>query len=681
LKPTVQALLIGLVIILILSGEAAVYVPRISTGRSVTIESFGSTADLLQALSSGEIDVAPLDTIAPQSVIQIKNDPNLNIVQVGNFGFTYIGLNLRNAPLSNPVFRQAMLYGFNRERVLEAVLGGYGETLSPGLFSSAYAKLGWRNDSVSSFPYDPVKASQLLASIGFTRNSSGILTDPSTGQNLRTMFIISRLSDPQGVSAANYFAQDMQAIGIPVVSFPQTDIDFKSYEIAYAFDLFVDTESGGFAPTWLYSLFASANDISPAPLSTNLVGYHNSTFEAYSNQLMNASDSTSAKIAALNCQGELSVDLPVIPIYSKNSLIVERKGAINITPVTGSVTDTLATSLTNATGTSLLRIGEVGGLTDINPALALTPADSLALRLITDPLLASATNGLPQPALVDEWQTHNNATSLILKLRPDSHFQDGTAITSHDLAATLHWVITNMIPSTELYPTLSTIKSITELDDHTLTISLDSANYFAPLEIGNMFALPANSLPKNNGELALLLNGALKSSGPFSLTRYVQGIEVDLQQVSLTSGSVIGGDLIQIRSVPLYYDGQPIENATFTVRVQEGGSTSLIQGSSLGFGIYGASLNLNGQTLTVGSHTAITQLYAQLPSGALIQFSEQTITVQPSLLIWQLVLYSLAVGLTLFLILVAPSSSRPAGKRGRVRRKVTVGGAKKRHRS
>ncbi len=674
MRQKTQLLFIALVIIVILVGEAVVYLPSRSPTRSVMIESYPSTTALVQALTNGQVDMAPIDNIAPATLLQLKDSSNLNVVPIGNFGFTYIGLNLRNPPLNNSVFRRAMLYGFDRQRVVNQVLAGYGETLNPSLFSSAYATLGWRNEATDSYPYSPTIASQLLDSIGFVRSSGGMREDPSTGQELRTMFIYSRLSDPQAVAAANLFAEDMQAIGLPIVSFPESNFDFSGIKVNYYFDLFIETQIAGPAPTWLYDLFAGVNDVSPVPYSTNLVGYRNSTFDECANRLMTASDSVSAKAAALTCQEQLNLDVPAIPVYSKRLLIVTQASFPQLSPITGSVPGTIAATLTNMTGSGPVTIGEVSGLSDLNPATVLAPADSLTLRLITEPLLTHSSDGSTQPGLAAQWQMSDNSTNLTIVLRDGMKFQDGTPITAHDLAATLNWLIKNMVPSTPLYSALNEIKSVSEVDTRTIRISLLRSDRFAMEGIANGFALPADLLPTTNGPLALMLTGALEASGAFTLAKFTQGSGVELLdaqpgggvfyalQGQEAFGSRIGGSQVQLRSQALTYDGGSLDNATFTVQIHDvtGASEATIQGSNLGFGIYGANLNLNNQSLPVGEHRVTTQLYAQVPSGAVIQFDEQTLTVLPPLFLLQIIVYVVAI------IAVAAVGYNASLKRGRL---------------
>jgi len=682
-----QVLFIAFIIILTLVGEAVVYLPYRSTTRSVIIQSYPSTTALVQALTNGEVDMAPIENPSPETLLQLKNNPNLNVVPIGNFGFTYIGLNLRNPPLNNSVFRQAMLYGFDRERLLNDVLVGYGETLTPGLFSSAYATLGWRNESIDSYPYNPRKASQLLDSIGFVQSSSGVRVNPSTGQRLRSMFIFSKLSDPQAVAAANLFAEDMRSIGLPIISFPGTDFDFNSQvKVTYYFDLYVDTESAGASPTWLYDLFAGINDVSPVPYSTNLVGYHDPTFDKCAKQLMTASDSGSAKAAALRCQEELSLDVPAIPVYSRRLLIVTQRSFPQISPITGSIQDSIAATIMNMTGIGLVRIGEVSGLADLNPATALAPADSLTLRLITEPLLTQSGNGSPQPGLADHWEMSDNSTNLTIVLRDGLTFQDGSPITGHDLAATLDWMTRNMVPSTPLYSTLNQIKTISEVDGRTISISLRDSDRFAAEALANTFALPANLLPTTNGPLALMLTGSLESSGAFTLVRFVQGSGVELhlnqpgsrENLYAVQGqevfeSRIGGSQVQLLSQSLTYEGEPLGNATFTVQFHDAtrGSGTTIQGSYLEFGIYRAILNFNDQALPIGEHKVTTQLYAQIPSGAVIQFDEQNLNVDPPQLPLQIIVYLvtlIAVGVVIYNASLR-KAKHPARRRATQRRK------------
>jgi ABC-type transport system substrate-binding protein len=688
------SIVLALCLIALVVGGVLVAIAYPSRGRFVVIESYPSTAAVLQALMNGDVDLAPIENAPPETLMELKNNSVLNVNSISDFSFTYIGFNLRESPLNNSVFREAMLYGFDRERSLNEALAGYGELLNSGLFSSAYSTLGWKDEAISSYPYNPEKASALLDSIGFKQSSTGVRIDPSTKQQLRTLYIFSRLSDPENVAAADLFAKDMRSIGLPVISFPETNIDFETQtSVTYLFDMFIDTETAGAAPTWLYDLFTGANNEYPVPFASNLVGYHNATFDECAKQLITASDSDSARNAALRCQEELSLDLPAIPVYSKNLLIVTRRTFPQLVPITGSVTDTIIQTLMSITAGGQVRIGEVSGLSDLNPSTSLASAEMLTLRLITEPLLTFGASGTLEPGLIAQWRIGPNSTTLTLVLREGMRFQGGNPITAHDAAATFEWLINNSIPSTPLYPTLRQIKTVTEVDDHTLAISFRESNGFAAFAIANLFVLPASLLPTSDTPLALLKSGALESSGAYSLVSFVQGQEavvrylqpstspanteltIDGVQAQEVGGLPLGGSEVPISSHPLTYQGEPIGNATFTVQIYNGnlGSLATLQGSYLGVGIYSVNLNLNDRFLSSGDYTIKTQLYAQLPSGAIFQFDEETLSIHPPLLLLQILLYLIALAAVIFVTYNAlHRKARRVAKRKRRRRGARV---------
>ena len=274
---------------------------------SVILRSYNSIPDAVQGILEGQVEMLPINKISLETLKPLENTTQVKLVSIASYDFTYIGLNLRNSPLNDLKFRKAMLFAFNRPRMLNQSLGSFGRSLSPGLLSSAYSTIGWPtvNDQ---YGYDPTMAKVLLDSEGFNETST-FRIDPSTNKSLRLMTIISRLTQPQEVTAAASFAMDMQSIGLPIVSLPMSDIDFNEALRTYVFDIFIDSQSANTVPTWLYTLFDSKNDISPAPLSTNLVGYNNSTYDRYATQLLTSNRPDEIRSAAEKCQEILAADL------------------------------------------------------------------------------------------------------------------------------------------------------------------------------------------------------------------------------------------------------------------------------------------------------------------------------------------------------------------------------------
>jgi ABC-type transport system substrate-binding protein len=244
------------------STATVVWFTRRQVRDTVVLKSYTSLPNAVQSLVRGEIDLLPIDRFDQQTLKSIQNNSQVKLVSIPSYDFTYIGLNLRNWPLSDPRFRKTMLYALNRTELLNKVLGNLGEGLNPGLFPSAYSKSGWKRYTTDQYHYNVTSATRLLDGDGFSKSShASFRIDPSSGEPLRTMFIMSRLSVPEDVAAADLFAKDMQAIGLPIISLPMSDFDFRLALRNYSFDMFIDSSPNNYAPTWLYTLFESKNDI------------------------------------------------------------------------------------------------------------------------------------------------------------------------------------------------------------------------------------------------------------------------------------------------------------------------------------------------------------------------------------------------------------------------------------
>jgi peptide/nickel transport system substrate-binding protein len=74
-------------------------------------------------------------------------------------GYTYIGLKQIHPILSDKLVRQALMYGANRQQIVDDVLQGYGEVMNANLPSVSWAYAG---PELNEYKYDPEKAKSLL---------------------------------------------------------------------------------------------------------------------------------------------------------------------------------------------------------------------------------------------------------------------------------------------------------------------------------------------------------------------------------------------------------------------------------------------------------------------------------------------------------------------------------------
>jgi len=115
----------------------------------------------LQALQSGEID--GYDLVAPQDIPTLKSS-GFQILSRPAFNVAYVGFNSSKPPLDNPLVRQAVAYGLDRQSVVSSFYAGRAqvaqEFIPPQLFG--YSK------KVQKYTYDPTKSKALLKQAGLT---------------------------------------------------------------------------------------------------------------------------------------------------------------------------------------------------------------------------------------------------------------------------------------------------------------------------------------------------------------------------------------------------------------------------------------------------------------------------------------------------------------------------------
>ena len=89
-----------------------------------------------------------------------------------NFGYTYLGYNLKKPLFQDKRVRQALAYAINKQEIIDGVLLGYGAAAT-----GPYKPDTWvYNPDVPKYTYDPDHARQLLADAGWTdSDNNGIL--------------------------------------------------------------------------------------------------------------------------------------------------------------------------------------------------------------------------------------------------------------------------------------------------------------------------------------------------------------------------------------------------------------------------------------------------------------------------------------------------------------------------
>lgn len=143
---------------------------------------FGSPEGILTSLELKDIDMLSSELI-PAHIEQIKaNDGgkynHLELTQVDDIGFFYLGFNTQRAPFNNKDFRIAVAHLVDYDLAVDVLLNGYGARGGGGLVI-VEANEFWHNPEVPIYnTYNPEKAKEILEKAGFTWDSKGKLRMP-----------------------------------------------------------------------------------------------------------------------------------------------------------------------------------------------------------------------------------------------------------------------------------------------------------------------------------------------------------------------------------------------------------------------------------------------------------------------------------------------------------------------
>ena len=102
-----------------LTANPGYYAPRPSIP-SIIIRHFATSAEMRQALEAGEIDMA-WKSLTPQDYQELRNNPNLNVVDGEGSLIRYLCFNTTTAPFDNASIRIALAVAMDRETTAQTV--------------------------------------------------------------------------------------------------------------------------------------------------------------------------------------------------------------------------------------------------------------------------------------------------------------------------------------------------------------------------------------------------------------------------------------------------------------------------------------------------------------------------------------------------------------------------------
>jgi peptide/nickel transport system substrate-binding protein len=128
----------------------------------VIVRPIADNAARLQALQNDEIQ--GYDLVEPQDVPTIEGDDSLKILERPAFNVAYVTINHAMKPMDNPLVRQAVAHGLDRQAVVDNFYGGRAVVATQFMPPEV---VGYADD-VKEYPYDPERSKQLLRQAGLT---------------------------------------------------------------------------------------------------------------------------------------------------------------------------------------------------------------------------------------------------------------------------------------------------------------------------------------------------------------------------------------------------------------------------------------------------------------------------------------------------------------------------------
>lgn len=130
-----------------------------------------------QAVKDGATRIANLNTgsadiivaVSPDQAPEIKAANGIKVLSSPTERVGYMMMNTQFGPLADVRVRKAIAHGLDRQLIIDALLGGYGDVVSQLLTP---AHFGWV-DGIPTLPYDPDKARALLKEANY--NSDDVL--------------------------------------------------------------------------------------------------------------------------------------------------------------------------------------------------------------------------------------------------------------------------------------------------------------------------------------------------------------------------------------------------------------------------------------------------------------------------------------------------------------------------
>jgi len=255
-------------------------------------------------LQRGEIDIVQND-LPPELVTYLAELETVDLKRVEGSKFQYIGFNMEDPVLKQIEIRHAIAYAINRDEIIDYIFG-HSAREAQALFPPDH----WAsNSSLKGYEYNPEKAKTLLSQLGYSLEKPLNLTYKTSNKPFR-------------IRLATIYQHQLKNVGI--------NLDIRSYDWG---TFYGDIKSGQFQ---LYSLawvgikmpdifrYTLHSEGIP-PNGANRGRYVNSEVDKMITEAESYKDLTKQAEVYRKLQDYLLKDLPYIPLWFEDNVVITRK--------------------------------------------------------------------------------------------------------------------------------------------------------------------------------------------------------------------------------------------------------------------------------------------------------------------------------------------------------------------
>jgi ABC-type transport system substrate-binding protein len=259
----------------------------------VTMRPISEDTTRALALQTGEVQLAT--PITPEQISQLQNDPSINIISRATTLNLMFGMNNTKTPFDNVKVRQALNYAIDRDAIVKNVYSGLAQAMQ-----GAVPRAALNYAPVTGYSYDPDKAKQMLADVGFPSGFTTSLTG-TKGRYFKDFELIQAIQ--QYLKAVNVTAN------INIVEWARYLELVRQPPDQTPMEMWLDGWNGGTAA----SLFQQRwNCNSFAPNGQNVHGFCDAGIDQLVAQAGTTLDDTRRQDLLTQAQQMISVDAPSI---------------------------------------------------------------------------------------------------------------------------------------------------------------------------------------------------------------------------------------------------------------------------------------------------------------------------------------------------------------------------------